>query len=122
MRFKRHIVCILVLLTVIGGLTGCVFEKNIEICSHSDENGKYTVVLYQVGSPQWSFGPVKSKLVLKDSSGKVIDEESFSLGNDGAGVYPGNIEEIIWHEDSVVVRMNEADTTRVHNFTLFFDK
>ena len=122
MRFKRQIVCILVLLTVIGGLTGCVFEKNTEICSHSDENGKYTVVLYQVGDPQWSFGPVKAKLVLKDASGKVMDEESFSLGNDGAGVYPGNIEEIIWHGDSVVVRMNEADTTRVYNFTLYFDK
>ena len=62
-------------------------KGEILITSQNSPDNNYTVLLYQVGSPQWSFGSVGAKLVLENSDGKVVDKEEFSLANDGAGFF-----------------------------------
>lgn len=114
---KKLLVLFLVVFTVFTS-SACSFEENIFIASQNSPDRKYTVYLYQVGSPQWSFGSVKAKLILKDSNGKTIDEEAFSLANDGAGVFASNIKEIIWSEAQVEIIMGECDTTRQFMYSL----
>ena len=86
--------------------------KQKEIYHESSPDNNHTVSLYQVGEPQWSFGSVDAKLVLYNSDGKKLDEESFELSNDGANVVAGNIVEIIWSEDQGEIKMKEFDTTQ----------
>lgn len=100
--------CIVV---VIFSLTGCsafFAEKEQETLIASQENpdGNYVICLYQVGEPRWSFGPVDAKLVLKDAGGNVLDEESFNLFNDGAGVHEGNLKLITWLGNKVEIIMD----------------
>ena len=112
---------ILFLLTICL-FSGCVLEPETLVTSRQSPDGNFTVSLYQVGSPQWSFGPVKAKLVLADSWGKILDEENFSLNNDGTDVFAGNIAEIIWSDSYVEVEMWEADTTKSYQYVLNYSK
>lgn len=92
------------------------------ITSQTSPDGLYTVSLYQIGTPEWSFGPVKAKLVLCDADGKMLDEERFSLLNDGTDVYEGNIEQIHWKKDKAEVLMGESDTTQTYTYSLEYDR
>ncbi len=80
-------------------------ENNEEkfITSQNSPDGNYTVFLYQVGIPKWSFGSVNAKLILEDNTGKKIDEVNFELANDGAGVHVKNLTSITWTENNVEV-------------------
>lgn len=101
---------------------GCSAEKDVLITSQSSSDGNYTVSLYQTGEPQWSFGNVKARLILENSDGQVLDEESFELANDGGNVTAQNITEVIWSESFVEVRMKEFDTIRQYTYILNYDK
>ncbi|MBQ7088260.1 MAG: hypothetical protein IJN04_01280 [Clostridia bacterium] len=114
---------LLILFLVVAAMlvfSACSMEEEMLITSHTDPNGNYTVCLYQVGSPQWSFGSVNAKLVLQDAQGQQIDEESFGLANDGAGVFAGNMKEITWLEDRVEIVMGESDTTKRYTYVLSY--
>ncbi|MBQ7935269.1 MAG: hypothetical protein IJ333_02845 [Clostridia bacterium] len=102
--------------------SACSVEKEILITSQNSPDNEHTVYLYQVGSPQWSFGSVNAKLVLENSSGKMVDEKEFALANDGAGVFEGNIKEITWLENQVEIIMDEADTTRQYTYILNYSE
>jgi len=100
-------------------ISGCsITEEEILITSQSSPDNNYTIFLYQVGTPQWSFGSVSAKLVLKDFKGKKIDEENFGLANDGGPVTDNNIVEIIWLDDKVEIEMKEFDTTQQYTYIL----
>ncbi len=102
-------------------LAGCSFdnsEKETVISSVGSDDGNYTVVLYQTGEPQGTFGDVKAKLVLQNSSGETLDEESFELANDGGGVRGNNITDIVWSDNSAEVHMREFDTDRMFTYIL----
>lgn len=102
---------------------GCsIIEEEILITSHNSPDNNYKVSLYQVGSPQWSFGSVKAKLVLENSEGKIVDEENFDLANDGGGVFEGNIKEIAWLENQVEIIMCESDTIQQYNYILNYSE
>ena len=118
---KRLFVLILALLLTCS-ICACSFEPETFIVSHISPDSNYTVSLYQVGSPQWSFGPVKAKLILSNAAGKTIDEVSMSLANDGTDVGAANIVEIIWLENQVEVHMREFDTTKEYTYTLNFSE
>lgn len=92
------------------------------ITSQTSPDGLYTVSLYQIGAPEWPFGPVKAKLVLYDADGKMLDEERFSLLNDGTAVHEGNLEQIEWKEGRAEVLMDEADTTQTYTYVLYYGK
>ena len=111
---------------IVGLLVGCsfieeTFDKRL-IVSESSPDNNFTVSLYQVGEPQWSFGDVKAKLVLYDSGSRVIDEVSFELANDGGHVQATNIIEIVWLDNQVEVRMREFDTIREYTYILKYDE
>ena len=106
--FKRILIAfiVIILVSIISFVAIFIYEdqfKKREIYQENSPDGNYTIVLYQVGSPQWSFGSVKAKLVLEDANGKKIDEEDFGLANDGAGVFEGNVKEITWMENQVKI-------------------
>ena len=104
-------------------LTSCASDaaqQDILIASRNSPDGCHTVQLYQVGSPGWSFGSVGAKLVLVNADGDVLEEESFSLNNDGGGVHAYNIESITWQDEQVEIVMNESDTIRQYTYTLAY--
>ena len=100
--------------------SACSFEEEILITSQNSPDSSYTVYLYQVGSPQWSFGSVNAKLVLGNLNGRTVDEEEFTLSNDGAGVFEGNIKEITWLDNQVEIIMGESDTTKQFTYILSY--
>lgn len=81
-------------------------KEEILITSQSSPDGNYSIYLYQVGDPQWSFGSVGAKLVLKESNGKIVDEKEFSLANDGTMVHEDNLKSVAWLENEVKVLMD----------------
>ena len=105
----KKMIAVILSLFMICTFSACSSEKNNEeilITSQNSPDGNYSVCLYQVGSPQWSFGSVGAKLVLKKSNGEIVDEKAFSLANDGAGVYEGNLKSITWLENEVEILMD----------------
>ena len=102
----KKAITFIVAVCIIFTFSACSSEANNEeilITSRNSPDGSYSVYLYQVGSPQWSFGSVGAKLVLKNSNDKVVDEKEFSLANDGAGVYEGNLKSITWLDNEVKI-------------------
>lgn len=122
----KKLLCVFLIFAVAFSLSACsgLFgEENQEetlITSQNSTDGRYVVYLYQVGSPQWSFGPVGAKLVLKDFSGKILDEESFELANDGVGVHSENIGRIDWLETGAAVLVR-ADESPEQTYVLHYD-
>ena len=105
----KKMIAVILSLFMICTFSACLLEENNEeilITSQNSPDGNYSVCLYQVGSPQWSFGSVGAKLVLKKSNGEIVDEKAFSLANDGAGVYEGNLKSITWLENEVEILMD----------------
>lgn len=118
----KKVIAVIVASVMIFAFSACFLEEKIIVTSQSSPDGNYTVYLYQVGSPQWSFGSVDAELVLKNSNGKIADEVKFSLANDGAGVFEGNIKEITWLENQVEIIMGESDTIQRYTYILSYTK
>lgn len=120
----KRIATIFLVIVMMMTFSACFFVEEIEevilITSEDSPDGNYTVSLYQLGSPRWSFGSVDAKLVLTDREGAVIDQVKFGLANDGAGVGAGNIEKITWLDNQVEIIMGESDTTRKFTFVLSY--
>lgn len=120
----KRIATIFLVIVMMMSFSACFFVEEIEevilITSEDSPDGNYTVSLYQLGSPQWSFGSVDAKLVLTDREDAVIDQVKFGLANDGAGVGAGNIEKITWLDNQVEIIMGETDTTRKFTFVLSY--
>ena len=93
-------------------------EEDKLISKYQSPDGEYTLYFYQVGDPQWSFGSVGAKLLLKNSDGKIVDEEKFSLNNDGGGAEVSNISAISWSYGCVKANFIEFDTTNTLEFVL----
>ena len=84
----KKMIAVILSLFMICTFSACSSEKNNEeilITSQNSPDGNYSVCLYQVGSPQWSFGSVGAKLVLKKSNGEIVDEKNLTLRNSIVG-------------------------------------
>lgn len=105
--------------TLIGLLILSVFAAGVliytefflvkEVCAIEAVDHHYTIVLYQIGSPGWPFGSVTARLVVKNSSGWIIDQCTFELNNDGGCVYGSNLKDVLWFRDRVEITMRGAD-------------
>lgn len=93
------------------------FHSTEIYCEYALDNG-YCVTVYQIGSPQWSFGPVTTKIVLRDADGKTVDKCTFELNNDGGSVNVINIADIRWKNFGVEVDMHGADDKGVTTYSL----
>lgn len=113
----KKLLVLTVALFIIFALGACSpDEKNNEtlIISQKSPDGSYTLYLYQIGEPVWSFGPVKAKLVLQNADGEVVDEESFELFNDGVGVHTGNLKQVSWGDAEVDILMDADEHPEEH--------
>ena len=56
------LIIILVAVVVFAGIFNYYEKYHVEmICSEPSADGQYTFYLYQIGAPQFTFGPVKTK-------------------------------------------------------------
>lgn len=119
---RRTVVILLSVMMLCFCVSCSVVEDVTLITSQNSPDGDFVVSLYQVGSPQWSFGPVDAKLVLTDSEGQKIDEVNLGLANDGTDVRVDNIVKIIWSGDHVEVQMREFDTAKQYTYILNYSE
>ena len=118
---KRQFCCLLVALLLFG-CVGCdLLEDTTHIVSFQSPANDYTLTLYQIGSPQWSFGSVQAKLVLTQKEGDKVQEKAISFNNDGGGVAPENVVNVVWGEDAVEVEVRHFDTTLRNIYTIPYD-
>lgn len=111
MRTHKTITIILTSLLILGVILigtfalwrNGAFNKFIvrEIVSY-EENG-YTIIFQQLGDPQWPFGSIDVRLLLKNQQGKVINKYDTSIQDDGANAGERNIASVEWFEDRVIV-------------------
>ena len=115
----KRITAAFLVLCMIFAMSACSLLESYDVrfvASQTSPDGQYTVTLYQVGNPKWSFGSVKAKLVLTDANGNQIAEENFSLNNDGTDVYAENMEEIHWQSNQVSIVVGESDTAKKYTY------
>lgn len=96
--FAFLILCALCLVGVL------YYESELRIQT-IDENvshdGNYTVVLQQVGEPNWPFGAVKARIVF-EQNGSTISKYDTQISNDGGNLWTGSWI-VSWKVDSVEV-------------------
>ena len=95
------IIFIIALLAIlVGSITYVVNYKIHEIDTDVSPDGKYELILQQVGDPDWPFGSTHARVVLKEGD-KIIKKYRFDVHNDG-----GNISDnswiVTWYDNSVV--------------------
>lgn len=108
----KKVLAIILVIFVIGAFSACSpkqGDNEVLIASQKSPDGNYTVSFYQVGEPQWPFGPVGAKLILTDVNGNKLDEEIFDVLNDGAGAHEGNLKAITWDENEVQVLIDSEE-------------
>lgn len=77
-----------------------------ELAQESDPTGRYTVTVWQIGEPEWSFGPDRLKVRLSDveNKGRDVSFEA-DVWSDGAyGTY-----EIEWLENGVKITLDGSE-------------
>ena len=120
----KKILCLFLAVLLLCGCGGCAVVEKLDvtfIASHESPDGNYILSLYQVGSPQWSFGSVRGKLVLTRADGSKVQEEEISFNNDGGGVTENNIVNVAWWDTAVVVETRHFDTTQRNFYTIPYD-
>ena len=114
----KKIFVLFVAILMICTFAACSIKNNEAVVSYNSPDGKYTVSLYQAGDPQWPFGPVKAKLVLKNTKGRTLDKVTFWLDNDGGGVALYNLLDIDWMEDHAEIKMQGIEAYESEIYTL----
>ena len=82
-----------------GSFTYTTKYKIHEIVDSTSKEGKYVLLLQQVGDPDWPFGHTHARLVLKNESG-IITKYHFDVANDGGNVHP-DLWQVTWRENCV---------------------
>lgn len=110
------VLSIIVVLIIAGYLLLVAFWNGMfnfmipkEIVTYNSPDGEYSLVIEQMGDPQWPFGATDVRLTLKDNNGKIIERLSTQLNNDGANASEHNIASISWKSDSVIVILRASE-------------
>ncbi len=77
------------------------------IDEQSSPDGTYTLTLQQKGDPEWPFGSVYGRMLLKEHD-KLLSKTPVSAENDGSDLTPGNWI-VDWQEDMVVVVIDSTE-------------
>ena len=64
------------------------------------------------------FGPVKTKITVEDKKGRVLDQHTFSLNNDGCAVSEYNLKGIRWYDDKIEVDIKGDDDYQSTEYVL----
>lgn len=90
-----------------------------EVCDRAvSPDGRYELILQQIGEPDWPFGSVSGRLLLTED-GVEISETDFQLANDGGNIH-SDCWKVSWQTDCAeVVLSGEEQADR--QIWLFFD-
>lgn len=76
-------------------------DKKTTCDTSISKDGKYTLLLQMIGEPDWPFGSISGRLVLKKGKDK-ISQTDFELRNDGGNIN-SNCWKVTWYEDYVEI-------------------
>ena len=79
----------------------CSFEyktkyAKTEVYRESSDDGRYQLVCYMIGEPEWPFGHTACRIKLFDAEKKIITK-NLDIANDGATAGPENFF-VSWNE------------------------
>ena len=117
-RLKKRII-ILLSVSFILCVVGVLIEDEKLVATDRSPDGNLVLYLYKSVD---SDGPLKGSIVLRSSEGKKLDQEKFSLLDDGTDVYEFIIKETKWLENQVEVTIGEADTEEQYIYVLDYAK
>ena len=105
-RIPKHIIitigCVIFVIAILcGSILYQIFWEKTTIAIIENEERGYTVELQEVGTA-FLFGPSSVRVILKNSSGRVIDRFTDKIQNDGGTLDEGNIS-VSWHAGCVEV-------------------
>ena len=105
-RIPKHIIitigCVIFVIAILcGSILYQIFWEKTTIAIIENEERGYTVELQEVGTA-FLFGPSSVRVILKNSSGRVIDRFTDKIQNDGGTLDEGNIS-VSWLADCVEV-------------------
>ena len=124
--FKRAVIAVVVIifLAIIAFMSVFIYEikfKKIEIYREYSPDHAYEFVLYQVGSPEWPFGPCKAEIKVVDPKGKTADRESILIHNDGAQVSEYNIKSVRWYDSKLELECTGTTEHSIATYILEFE-
>lgn len=122
-KIMRNALCIICLaIGMVLLLAGCLYyetncKETIRDTSISPD-GKYELILMEIGEPAWPFGPASGRLILNEGDTQ-ISKTNFRLANDGCSI-SSNDWAVIWNEDHVEVILSGQEQYD-EQIILYFD-
>ncbi len=91
-----------------------------EVYRETSPDYEHEFIFYQVGEPDWPFGPVKAQIVVVDAAGETVDRESIIVHTDGAALSEYCIREFEWSDTTLTIECTgeEEGTTRKYTLVL----
>lgn len=108
-----------IVIVILGGSFVYTTKYRINyVDSSMSPDGKYELLLQQIGDPEWPFGYTHARLVLKGESG-TITRYPFILINDGGCVRPESWQ-VSWKKNRVEAVLSGEEQNDIR-YTLYFD-
>lgn len=113
---KKHrsngcLIAVLAFLLLIGilfaGITYRTSYAKTEIVTSTSHDGRYTLIVYMIGEPEWPFGSTHCRFDLQDGSDSII-KYPFSIQDDGATAHSDNFS-IVWYIDHVTITVSGSE-------------
>lgn len=78
-----------------------------EVYRGSSSDNEYVLVIKQIGSPGWPYGPVKAQIKVLNANEKKLDKETVLVYTDGTDLWPEyHVGEIRWGENTLEIDFN----------------
>lgn len=103
---------------LLAGIKYKISYAKTEIETLFFNDGRYQLVIYEIGEPDWPFGSTHCRFVLYDNT-KQINTLNFSIRNDGAPAQGENFH-TYWGTDNVMTRVS-GEEQEDNFYSLYFD-
>ncbi len=86
-----------------------------EITREASPDGKYEVIIEQMGEAAWPFGPATARITVKNTeTGKKIERVKYEVANDGTGLYESQFS-FEWSEDELTITIDPAEAKNIEH-------
>ena len=109
---------LILLLLLIGGFKYRTEYAKTEVGTYYSDDQDYKLLIYQIGEPQFPFGPGKCRFVLSKDD-KRINRTDILLLNDGKWPHPENFN-VSWASDHVSIVAKGEEQEEV-TYILYYD-
>lgn len=100
-------VCLVLTAVLIGGIAYRTSWAKTEVVTSSSDDGRYTLIVYMIGEPEWPFGSTHCRFDLMEGPRRIV-KYPFSVQDDGAAAHEGNFR-IVWYADSVRITASGSE-------------